>query len=107
MTTVTMNDDKKITIEQIGEIINENVKTEKDLMSINRFVIDAINRKRSEVAAVNAMKFSVGDEIKFNSSKQGRVVIATIKKINRKSANVIETSSGSVWRVGLDMLESV
>ena len=74
-------------------------------------VADAIKFARGQIAQKNKYTLSKGTRVKFTNSRQGRTVIGTVEKVNRKFIIVKEQASGSLfgtnWRVPASMLEPV
>ncbi len=73
-------------------------------------VLAAIKFRRSEIAKQNKRSLPVGSAVKFYASKQGRDIIGTVTKVNRKFVIVREQNSSSLfatnWRVPANMLEA-
>ena len=72
-------------------------------------IISAIKFARANIAKQNKREMTVGSVVKFVSSRDGRTVLGTVKKVNRKYILVNEQKSGSLfgstWRVPASMLE--
>jgi hypothetical protein len=73
-------------------------------------IINAVKFRRNQIAKQNKQTLKPGSSVKFYSSKQARLVIGTVTKVNRKYVIVREQTSGqfaiSNWRVPANMLET-
>jgi small-conductance mechanosensitive channel len=68
-------------------------------------VIDAVKFARSRLTQLTKFSLRVGDNVNFNSAKQGRNVTGVVMKIAIKYVTV-RTVSG-LWRVPANMLTKV
>jgi hypothetical protein len=68
-------------------------------------IISAIKFARANIAKQNKREMTVGSVVKFVSSRDGRTVLGTVKKVNRKYILVNENGRPSTWRVPANMLE--
>ena len=89
------------TVQQINSLILQaNSLSDADLNSI----IDAVKFRRGQLARLNTSTFKAGDKVKFTSSRSGRVVIGTVRKVAIKNV-VVDTPQGG-YRVPANMLEA-
>jgi hypothetical protein len=92
-------------IQQINQSIMFGKFTNTELDSM----IDAIKFARAQIAKQNKNAMTLGTLVKFTSSRDGRTVLGTVKKVNRKYILVTEQKAnsliGSTWRVPANMLE--
>lgn len=89
------------TINEINTTIISGVFSNDQLNSI----IAAVKFARGQLSKVNKNQFTVGKQVKFVSSRDGRVHVGSVVKVNRKF--VIVDSYSVRWRVPACMLESV
>ena len=68
-------------------------------------IISAIKFARANIAKQNKREMTVGSVVKFVSSRDGRTVLGTVKKVNRKYILVNENGRPATWRVPANMLE--
>ena len=68
-------------------------------------VIDAVKFARARLTQLNKFSLRVGDNVNFNSAKQGRNVTGVVVKIAIKYVTV-KTITG-LWRVPANMLTKV
>jgi len=68
-------------------------------------IISAIKFARANIAKQNKREMTIGSVVKFVSSRDGRTVLGTVKKVNRKYILVNENGRPSTWRVPANMLE--
>jgi hypothetical protein len=68
-------------------------------------VIDAVKFARARLTQLNKFSLRVGDNVNFNSAKQGRNVTGVVIKIAIKYITV-KTITG-LWRVPANMLSKV
>ena len=92
-------------IQQVNQAIMFGNFTNTELDSI----ISAIKFARGQIVKQNKREMTVGTPVKFVSSRDGRTVLGTVKKVNRKYILVTEQKTGSLfsstWRVPANMLE--
>jgi hypothetical protein len=92
-------------IQQINQSIMFGKFTNTELDSM----IDAIKFARAQIAKQNKRAMTLGTPVKFVSSRDGRTVLGTVKKLNRKYILVTENKPGMLigptWRVPANMLE--
>jgi hypothetical protein len=92
-------------IQQINQSIMFGKFTNTELDSM----IDAIKFARAQIAKQNKNAMTIGTPVKFVSSRDGRTVLGTVKKLNRKYILVVENKPGiqmgATWRVPANMLE--
>ena len=67
-------------------------------------VSDSLRRHWNVLTAESAREFRVGDRVEFQT-KDGRRVIGTVDKINRKTVGVTPDDGGAGWRVGPSILK--
>ena len=67
-------------------------------------VIEAIKLQRTFLARSTARSLCVGDTVSF-TGRNGRKVVGTVEKINRKTVIVAESGYGR-WKVTASMLEA-
>jgi len=68
-------------------------------------VIQAVKFRRTQLTKEAKSQLSLGVQVRFVSSRDGKTVIGNVKKINPKYIHV-NTTDG-VWRVPANMLEVV
>jgi hypothetical protein len=66
-------------------------------------IIDAVKFARARLTERNKRSLRIGDNVNFNSTKQGRNVTGVVMKIAIKYVTV-QTTTG-LWRVPANMLE--
>ena len=88
-------------VKQINSAIMFGTWTDIELSSM----IDAIKFNRASLQKQVRRSLSVGSTVKYNSSKQGRMVQGEVTKIAQKYATV--RSNGQLWKVPMNMLETV
>lgn len=98
-----------LSIQDVNTAIMFGDFTDEELRSIG----SAITYRRNQILKANKREMTVGSQVKF-TGRQGRVVIGTVTKINRKFIIVKEqptSGNGSIfatnWRVPGNMLELV
>lgn len=96
-----------LSIQDVNTAIMFGDFTDEQLRSIG----SAITYRRNQILKANKREMAVGSQVKF-TGRQGRVVIGTVTKINRKFIIVREQSQGNSifgtnWRVPGNMLELV
>jgi len=89
------------TIQEINQSIMFGNLTNTELDS----VISAIKYRRSELMKENKRSMTLGDTVKFYSSKRGMELKGNVIKIAKKYVTV-DTQTG-LWRVPANMLEAV
>lgn len=67
-------------------------------------LIDAVKYRRSQLTEEKKDDLFVGLKVKFTSSRNGRVYVGTVRKVNRKF--VLVDTGPQVWRVPANMLEN-
>jgi hypothetical protein len=90
-----------LTIKEINQAIMYGKFTNDELTSI----IDAVKWNRSQLTKQVKRSLMLGDNVNFNSAKQGRNVTGVVTKIAIKYVTV-RTANG-LWRVPANMLEVV
>ena len=90
-----------LTIKEINQAIMYGKFTNDELTSI----IDAVKWNRSQLTKQVKPSLMLGDNVNFNSVKQGRNVTGVVTKIAIKYVTV-RTANG-LWRVPANMLEVV
>ena len=74
-------------------------------------IVMAIKFRRNQLAKQAKNSVSIGCKVRFVSSRNGKTVLGTVSKINRKTILVCEQSPnslfGTTWRVPANMLEVV
>ena len=88
-------------ITQINTAILQGNFTNDQLSSI----IDAVKFARARLVDTNKRALRIGDNVNFNSAKQGRNVTGVVMKIAIKYVTV-QTTTG-LWRVPANMLTPV
>ena len=88
-------------ITQINTAILQGNFTNDQLSSI----IDAVKFSRARLGDMNKRSLRIGDNVNFNSAKQGRNVTGVVMKIAIKYVTV-QTTTG-LWRVPANMLTPV
>lgn len=88
-----------LTIKEINQAIMYGKFTNDELTSI----IDAVKWNRSQLTKQVKRSLMLGDNVNFNSAKQGRNVTGVVTKIAIKYVTV-RTANG-LWRVPANMLE--
>jgi hypothetical protein len=88
------------TIQEINQSIMFGKLTNTELDS----VISAIKYRRSELMKENKRSMTLGDTVKFYSSKRGMELKGNVIKIAKKYVTV-DTQTG-LWRVPANMLEA-
>jgi small-conductance mechanosensitive channel len=88
-------------IQQINTAIIQGSLTNDELTS----VIDAVKFARSRLTQLTKFSLRVGDNVNFNSAKQGRNITGVVMKIAIKYVTV-KTATG-LWRVPANMLTKV
>jgi hypothetical protein len=95
-----------MTIDQVNKAIMFGNFTNDQLNSITM----ALKFARAQLTKETKRSLSVGLPVKFVSSRDGRTVLGTVTKINRKFVIVKEQNSNSLfptnWRVPANMLET-
>ena len=89
------------TVQEINTAIIQGGLTNDELSS----VIDAVKFARSRLTQLTKFSLRVGDNVNFNSAKQGRNVTGVVMKIAIKYVTV-KTATG-LWRVPANMLTKV
>ena len=89
------------TIQEINTAIIQGGLTNDELTS----VIDAVKFARSRLTQLTKFSLRVGDNVNFNSAKQGRNITGVVMKIAIKYVTV-KTATG-LWRVPANMLTKV
>jgi len=89
------------TVQEINTAIIQGSLTNDELSS----VIDAVKFARSRLTQLTKFSLRVGDNVNFNSAKQGRNVTGVVMKIAIKYVTV-KTATG-LWRVPANMLTKV
>ena len=67
-------------------------------------IIDAVKYARSQLIKTKLRSFSVGDRVRFTSSKNGMTYVGEVEKVKLKFV-LIKTST-SRWNVPANMLEA-
>jgi hypothetical protein len=89
------------TVQEINTAIIQGGLTNDELTS----VIDAVKFARSRLTQLTKFSLRVGDNVNFNSAKQGRNITGVVMKIAIKYVTV-KTATG-LWRVPANMLTKV
>ena len=89
------------TVQEINTAIIQGTLSNDELSS----VIDAVKFARSRLSQLTKFSLRVGDNVNFNSAKQGRNVTGVVMKIAIKYVTV-KTATG-LWRVPANMLTKV
>jgi len=89
------------TVQEINTAIIQGTLSNDELSS----VIDAVKFARSRLTQLTKFSLRVGDNVNFNSAKQGRNVTGVVMKIAIKYVTV-KTATG-LWRVPANMLTKV
>ena len=67
-------------------------------------IIDAVKYARSQLTKTKLRSFSVGDQVKFVSRKNGMTYVGTVEKVKLKF--VLVKTPVSRWNVPANMLEA-
>jgi hypothetical protein len=67
-------------------------------------IIDAVKYARSQLIKTKLRSFSVGDQVRFTSSKNGMTYVGEVEKVKQKFV-LIKTPT-SRWNVPANMLEA-
>ena len=78
-----------------------NIETSEELNQL----IEAFKLQRTYLARQSARSLMIGDTVTF-TGRQGRKVVGTVEKINRKTVVVNSPSQGK-WKVTASMLTSL
>ena len=89
------------TVQEINTAIIQGTLSNDELTS----VIDAVKFARSRLTQLTKFSLRVGDNVNFNSAKQGRNITGVVMKIAIKYVTV-KTVTG-LWRVPANMLTKV
>lgn len=89
------------TIQEINTSIMFGDLTNEQLNS----VIEAVKYRRGQLTKQSVRSLSTGVKVKFVSSRDGKTVLGTVSKVNRKFV-IVDTGTGR-WRVPGNMLETV
>ena len=89
------------TVQEINTAIIQGTLSNDELSS----VIDAVKFARSRLSQLTKFSLRVGDNVNFNSAKQGRNITGVVMKIAIKYVTV-KTATG-LWRVPANMLTKV
>jgi hypothetical protein len=96
-----------MTVDQINKAIMFDNLTNEQLDSI----ANALRWARAELSKKAKRSLSIGGSVKFTSSRDGRIVLGTVTKINRKYVIVREQNTNSLfstnWRVPANMLQAI
>ena len=82
--------------------INLDGLTEKELLSLNREIVERIKMIRQIKAQVAMVEFRIGERVYFDTSDGDRIV-GTVARWNKKSVSV-DADCGHRWRVGPGLL---
>jgi hypothetical protein len=94
------NKESEMDIKAINTAIITGSFTNDQLSSI----IDAVKYARSQLIKTNLRSFSVGDRVRFTSSKNGMTYVGEVEKVKQKFV-LIKTPT-SRWNVPANMLEA-
>jgi len=78
--------------------INLDGLTEKELIELNREIVERIRMIRQIKAQVAMVEFRIGERVYFDTSDGDRIV-GTVARWNKKSVS-IDADCGHRWRVG-------
>lgn len=78
--------------------INLDGLTEKELVELNREIVERVRMIRQLKAQVAMVEFRIGERVYFDTDDGGRVV-GTVARWNKKSVSV-DADCGHRWRVG-------
>jgi hypothetical protein len=92
--------DRTISIDDILDTIQFGVLDNNELNGI----LDAVKYRRAQITQTMRRQLSVGDSVRFFSSRLGRTVQGSVKKVAIKYVTV-STGQG-LWRVPASMLET-
>ena len=90
-----------MSIQEINRAIISGVFTNDDLNSI----VDAIKYARAQLTKQNKRTFRLGDQVKFNSNRNGMTYVGTVRKVKIKFI-LVNTPNG-LFNVPANMLEAV
>jgi len=68
-------------------------------------IMDAVKYARSQLVKTKLRSFSVGDQVRFTSNKNGMTYVGTVEKVKLKF--VLVKTPVSRWNVPANMLEAV
>ena len=94
-----------MTVQEISRAITSGQFTNDELNT----VVDAIKFARSQIVRQNTGLMVIGTAVKFTNSRNGKLVVGTVEKVNRKYILVREnrnpgSMAGPQWRVPASML---
>jgi ferredoxin-fold anticodon binding domain-containing protein len=89
------------TVQEINRAILSGNFTNDDLTSISH----AVQFVRAQLAKRNVCTMVIGTQVRFTSSRSGKVIQGCVEKVGRK--NVIINTGAGRWRVAANMLERV
>ncbi len=79
--------------------------TEKELIELNKRIVERLKFLDSMRAHADMMEFSVGEKVRFHSSGQ-EMSIGVLVKYNKKTVTVL-TEDGQKWNVPPHLLKKV
>lgn len=90
-----------VTISDVNSAIISGQFTNEQLASI----VDAIKYARAQLGKQNIRSIVLGSRVQWNSTRNGRIVTGTVKKIGRKFVTVDGGAGVGMWRVPGSMLQ--
>lgn len=90
-------------VNQILMNIAQNKLTQDELRELNRGVVDAIKRNNWTESLQAMSRLHVGQHVKFDSRKRGRVIPGIVTKLNEKTCSVNCGVHGP-WKVDAGLL---
>ena len=85
--------------------INLDGLTEKELVELNREIVERVRMIRQLKAQVAMVEFRIGERVYFDTDDGNRIV-GTVARWNKKSVSV-DADCGHRWRVGPNHLRRV
>ena len=85
------------------KLIDEIFKSDRETLQKIGKLVDARN---SQLIENDTQKFYPGDKVQFESRKN-ETVRGTVKKVNRKTIQVVDNSSKSLWNVSPKFLSFI
>ena len=76
-----------------------------ELIELNREIVARIKMLQNLENSKKTKLFRVDDDVKFESRKTGKCIYGTVQKVNRKTIDIKEKNSRTVWRVSASLVE--
>jgi len=91
------------TLQEVNSAIISGQFSNTDLDSI----YNALKFARSQLVHKNTGSLVIGSQVRFTSTRDNKIVLGTVKKVNRKFILVSENGKSHLtWRVPANMLEA-